>query len=80
MKSFETCPVCGGALIEKEVEKLLRGGNDTAIVTVQAEVCLSCGERIYSEGTVRRLEEIRRKLASQQTRDFRKVGTSFEVL
>ena len=26
MKLFDKCPVCGGELEEKEVEKLLRGG------------------------------------------------------
>ena len=32
MKPFEKCPVCGGELIETEVEKLLRGGNNFATV------------------------------------------------
>ena len=32
MKSFEKCPVCGGELVEKEVEKLLRGGDNLATV------------------------------------------------
>ena len=45
MKSLEQCPVCGGQLIEKEVEKILRGGNHTAVLQVAAEVCESCGER-----------------------------------
>ena len=27
---FELCPVCGGDMIEKEVEKLILGGNNTA--------------------------------------------------
>lgn len=26
MKPFDKCPVCGGELVEKEVEKLLKGG------------------------------------------------------
>jgi uncharacterized protein with PIN domain len=30
MKPFEKCPMCGGELVEKEVEKLLRGtSNET---------------------------------------------------
>ena len=60
MMPFNECPVCGGELIEKEVEKLLRGGNHVAVLTVQAEVCLRCGERLYSQETVRRFEQIRR--------------------
>ena len=49
MLPFSKCPVCGGEVVAKEVEKLLRGGNHTAVVTVQAEVCLHCGERLYSQ-------------------------------
>ena len=48
MMSFDKCPVCGGELIEKNVEKLLRGGIHTAALTVRAEVCLNCGERLYT--------------------------------
>lgn len=40
MIPFNKCPVCGGEVIVKEVEKLLRGGNNTAIIKIQTEVCL----------------------------------------
>jgi YgiT-type zinc finger domain-containing protein len=66
MKSpFERCPVCGGELVQKMVEKLLRGGNHTAVLEVQAEVCLRCGERLYSAAMVRHFEEVRAKLERQ---------------
>jgi YgiT-type zinc finger domain-containing protein len=80
MKPFEKCPVCGGELVEKEVEKLLRGGAHTAVLRVKAEVCLRCGERLYSQETVRRFEEIRSKLRRQETAEFRPMGLSFEVV
>jgi YgiT-type zinc finger domain-containing protein len=80
MKPFEKCPVCGGELVEKEVEKLLRGGAHTALLKVRAEVCLRCGERLYSQETVQRFEEIRAKLRRQETGEFKPVGLSFEVL
>jgi len=35
--------------VEKEVEKILRGGAHTALLKVRAEVCLRCGERLYSQ-------------------------------
>ena len=38
MMPFEKCPVCGGEVVEKQVEKLLRGGVNTAAVNVSAEV------------------------------------------
>lgn len=79
MRPFEKCPVCGGDLVEKQVEKLLRGGDHTAVVNVEAQVCLHCGERLYSEQTVRRFEEIRAKLERQETKEFQALGRSFGV-
>lgn len=61
------CPVCGGELVTRRVEKLLRGGVNTAILTVTADVCLCCGERLYSQETVERFAEIRSKLEREET-------------
>lgn len=79
MRPFEVCPVCGGELVEKDVEKLLRGGIHTAVLTVRAEVCLRCGERLYSEETVRRFEQIRSKLEHQEVAEFQPLGRSFKI-
>jgi YgiT-type zinc finger domain-containing protein len=79
MMPFNTCPICGGDMVEKEVEKLLRGGAHTAVLHVQAEVCLHCGERLYSEETVRRFEQIRLKLKQQDVAEFTLLGQSFQV-
>ena len=79
MLPFSKCPACGGEMIEKEVEKLLRGGRHTAVVTVRAEVCLRCGERLYSKETISRFEQIRAKLARQEVVDFQPLGQSFQV-
>ena len=79
MRALESCPVCGGELLEKEVEKLLRGGGDTAVIWIQADVCLKCGERLYSEDTVRKFEDIRRRLEAKDTSDFEAIGKSFRV-
>jgi len=80
MMPFERCLVCGGELVEKEVEKLLRGGIHTAVLKVHAEVCLRCGERLYSQETVRRFEEIRAKLERQDTAEFQPLGLSSQVV
>lgn len=77
--AFERCPVCGGELVEKEVEKLLRGGAHVAVLKVRAEVCLRCGERLYTQETVRRFEEIRAKLEREETAEFEPLGLSFTV-
>jgi len=79
MMPFEQCPVCGGEMVEKEVEKLLRGGVHTAVVKVRAEVCLRCGERLYAQETVRRFAHIRTQLKRQETSDFQPLGQSFLV-
>jgi YgiT-type zinc finger domain-containing protein len=78
-KPFDQCPICSGELVTKEVEKLLRGGNHTAVVRVSADVCLHCGERLYSTDTVKRFEEIRTKLTQEQTTDFQPMGHAFQV-
>ena len=79
MKPFDKCPVCGGELTEKGVEKLLRGGPNIAVVKVAAEVCLHCGERLYSPETIRKFEEIRSKLERQEVDAFQPLGRSFKV-
>ena len=79
MRLFEKCPVCGGEVLGKEVEKLVRGGVHTAVLQVWAEVCLHCGERLYPPETVKRFEEVRRKLEANEVEEFRGVGRSFEV-
>ncbi len=80
MLPFERCPVCGGEVVRKEVEKLLRGGRNPAIVKVQAEVCLHCGERMYDKETTSFFEQIRAKLACEEVSDFRPLGQSFQVV
>ena len=79
MMPFSRCPVCGGEVVEKDVEKLLRGGMHTAVLTVSTEVCLRCGERLYSQETVRRFEGIRRKLELDDVEEFEPLGRSFQV-
>lgn len=79
MMPFGKCPICGGELVEKDVEKLLKGGVHTAVLQVRAEVCLRCGERLYSEETVRRFEQVRRKLERQEVEGFQPLGRSFHV-
>lgn len=79
MKPFDKCPVCGGELVEKEVKKLLKGGVNTAVLRVTAEICLQCGERLYTEETVRRFEQIRQKLATEDVAEFQLLGQTYQV-
>ncbi|MDO9043033.1 MAG: YgiT-type zinc finger protein [Desulfocapsaceae bacterium] len=79
MKPFEKCPVCGGDLEDRFVEKLLKGGGNTASIKVVAEVCLHCGERLYAEDVVRSFEKIHGKLKKKQFAHFRTLGQSFTI-
>ena len=79
MKPFEKCPICSGELVEKEVEKLLKGGVHTAVLKVRAEVCLRCGERLYMAETIKRFEQIRQKLERQEVAEFQPLGQTFQV-
>lgn len=80
MIPFEKCPVCGGEIIIKNVEKLIRGGNNTAVVKIKAEVCLHCGERLYSKETISRFEEIRLKLKKNDIANFKELGHSYQAV
>ena len=79
MIPFSKCPICGGEVAVKKVEKIIRGGNHTAVISVEAEVCLHCGERLYSQNDVKRFEQIREKLLRQDTHDFQLLGQTFQV-
>ena len=79
MLPFGKCPVCGGEIVEKDVEKLLCGGVNVAVVTVRAEVCLRCGKRLYSEETIRHFQQIRTKLKQQELEGFKSLGQSFRA-
>lgn len=79
MKLFEKCPVCGGELIEKEVEKVLMGGSNTALVRLKAEVCFHCGERLYTPEDIARFDEIRKKLREDNVEKFIQIGKTYKV-
>ena len=80
MIPFKKCPACSGGMVEKEVEKLLCGGENTAVMKVKADVCLHCGERLYSHECISRFEQIREKLMQSDTADFQPMGQSFQVV
>jgi len=80
MIPFEKCPICGGKMVEKKVEKVLRGAVNTAILKVKADVCQHCGERLYSQEDVSKFEQIRKKLKFSETADFKLIGQTFLVV
>lgn len=79
MRPFDACPVCGGETVARTVEKIVRGGQHTAVLHVPAEVCLHCGERLYGPETIRRFEDVRGKLERQDVGEFELLGRSYQV-
>ena len=71
MEAFEKCPVCGGALKRRQVEKRLGGGGNTVSLQVRAEVCLNCGARLYAEDVVKSFAVIRDKPRKKAFSHFR---------
>lgn len=79
MSGIELCPNCGGSLQYKQVEEYVRGGNDVAVVSVSAQVCEKCGERLYSVPTVEKFEAVRDSLRRHETSGFQLLGSAFKV-
>ena len=79
MTPFEKCPMCGGKVARKRTEKLPRGGVNLVVVTVDAIVCLHCGDRLYCADAIRSFEKIRSKLDRQQVDEFEPLGNSLRV-
>ncbi len=78
--ALDKCPRCGfDDVIEKNVDKVILGSEDVAVITVPAEVCLHCGERLYNADTVLRFDLVRKKLASREVEGFQPVGRYFRV-
>ena len=73
------CPVCGEKLDINEVEKLLKGGNDVAVLKVNAGVCKKCGEILYESDTVKKFDEIRDKLRTGNTKDLHLLGKCYAM-
>jgi YgiT-type zinc finger domain-containing protein len=62
------CIVCKGSNIElKDVNEQIQFKDDIVLLPLRVLVCSTCGERYYDRQTLKRIEEIRSKIAN---RDF----------
>ena len=78
--ALDKCPRCGfDDVIEKNVDKVIRGGEDAAVISVPAEVCLHCGERFYAGKVGFCFDAIRKRLDSGQVEEFQPIGRYFRV-
>ena len=71
------CPICGGDTKEDvvEVQEMIEGVA-YIIKGVKAEVCVQCGERMYSLNEMRRIEKVREKIRNRMIKpiEVRKVA------
>ena len=73
--SLSKCVRCGSSDLEdRDVEKLVRSGDDVVVLRVQATVCHHCGERYLPDEAVRALEQARRDVAQGRLSRFRALG------
>jgi len=72
------CALCGGELVEKEVIEELVVNDDHFLVTVKAEVCQSCSERYYSEGTIDRLLAMKKAIREGKVKG-KEVGKVYQL-
>jgi YgiT-type zinc finger domain-containing protein len=79
MMPFEKCPKCGDAMVHETVEKLVRGGSDVALLTVEADICHRCGERYFALETAELFERVRAQLENHDTADLTPVGSTFQL-
>lgn len=57
------CPICGGEMADKSVDVVdTIDGKLVIIRGVSAEVCVRCGERLYSGEEMRKMEKLREKI------------------
>ncbi|MGB2799674.1 MAG: YgiT-type zinc finger protein [Dehalococcoidia bacterium] len=61
------CPICGGETREDIVEVQVMISEEPYIIQgIKAEVCVQCGERLYSLDEVRRIEELRKGITERR--------------
>ena len=66
-------------MFREKIKKLLRGGENTAVVHTVADVCEHCGEWVYPVKQVLEFERIEAQLERGDTKSFRPLGRTFEV-
>lgn len=57
------CPICGSEMVNKSIDVVDTVRGKLVIIRgIYAEVCVRCGERLYSKGEMKRMEKLREKI------------------
>jgi YgiT-type zinc finger domain-containing protein len=73
------CALCGGEVLEQEVTEELVVNDDRFLVVVKAEVCQSCSECYYPEGTVDQLIKLKEAIKEGKLKG-REVGKVYRLM
>lgn len=74
------CPSCGLEKLEKKsITHAVSGGNNTALIDVEVEICQKCGEILFTSEQVRYFEDIKEKLEKEDVRNFIQIGKNFKL-
>ena len=58
-----TCPICGGEMADKSIDVVDTINRKLVVIRgISAEVCVWCGERLYSQGQMKKMEKLREKI------------------
>ena len=78
---IDKCVYCGHSdIVEKKVQTNVNWGMNSVLLTVEAEVCMHCGEHYYNKKTVSMFDDIRKKLEEGNVEGFRPVGKVFQIV
>ncbi len=57
------CPICGGNTVRKRVDLTESVRSRLVVIrSVKAEVCSQCGERLYSQGEMQKIDAFLQKV------------------
>lgn len=73
------CALCGGEVREQEVAEELVVNDDRFLVMVKAEVCQSCSERYYSEGTIDQLIKLKEAIKEGKIKG-KEIGKVYQLV
>jgi len=73
------CVICRSTdIATKTVDEQIRCGQDIVLVRMNLKVCSACGERYYDKDAMKKIEQIRSRLAVKQL-EVKEIGKVFRA-
>ena len=71
--SLPNCHLCGGEYEKRRVRFILEAPGPAIFENVPAEVCRRCGDRVFGDDALERMDKIRDPYGGQTPETFRRV-------